>query len=134
MPKKYFWLNNLAILYGLCILDISFFFIDQRGLSDKHCLWPFFHLFFRKEEQLQNPEAVINSLKTFDKSIKKKPSSQKYIKVANSISEESEDELESDRTSEPKPDYEREDSNKSDEVFPPKPKPLEGKVRDSFIY
>lgn len=80
-----------------------------------------------KEEQLQNPEAVINSLKTFDKSIKKKPSSQKYIKVANSISEESEDELESDRTSEPKPDYEREDSNKSDEVFPPKPKPLEGK-------
>ena len=22
--KKDFWLNNLAILYGLCILDISF--------------------------------------------------------------------------------------------------------------
>ena len=89
---------------------------------------------FRKEEQLQNPEAVINSLKTFDKSIKKKPSSQKYIKVANSISEESEDELESERGSgEPKPDYEREDSGKSDDVFPPKPKPLEEKVHIDLL-
>ena len=23
---------------------ILVFFIDQRGVSDKHCLWPFFHL------------------------------------------------------------------------------------------
>lgn len=77
-----------------------------------------------KEEQLENPEAVINSLKTFDKSIKKKPSSQKYLKVAKSISEESEDELE-DKDSEPKVDYEGGDSSKSEnEVFPPKPKPL----------
>ena len=71
---------------------------------------------------------MINSLKTFDKSIKKKPSSQKFIKVAQSIGEESEDELE--EKNEPGVVYEREDSNKSEnEVFPPKPKPLTEKVR-----
>ena len=56
--KIFFWLNNLAILYGLCILDISFlhwlggwgwglilvFFIDRGGgylISIAYC--PFFH-------------------------------------------------------------------------------------------
>lgn len=84
-----------------------------------------------KEEQLQNPQAVLNSLKTFDKSIKKKPSSQKFMKLAQSIAESDDEELE-DRMSgsEPKPDYEREDSNKSDEVFPPKPKPLTEKNKE----
>ena len=90
------------------------------------------HLFllFSKEEQIQNPQAVINSLKTFDKSIKKKPSSQKFMKVAKSITEESEDELE-DRDSEAKIDYERENSNKTTEndVFKkPTPTPLTDKV------
>lgn len=85
-----------------------------------------------KEEQKQNPEAVINSLKTFDKSIKKKPSSQKFIKVAQSIGEESEDELE--EKNEPAVVYEREDSNKSEnEVFPPKPKPLTEKDKDKAV-
>lgn len=43
-----------------------------------------------KEEQKQNPEAVINSLKTFSKSIKKKPSD-KYIHVTKSINPDSDD-------------------------------------------
>ena len=35
--------SNIAILYGHCILDISF--IDCGGVSDKHCvLFFFFHL------------------------------------------------------------------------------------------
>jgi len=44
-----------------------------------------------KEEQLENPEAVINSLKTFSKSIKKKKSAH-YMQVAGSLVE-SDDEL-----------------------------------------
>ena len=48
--KTFFWLNNcfsnLAILYGLCILDISFLHWPLlRGVSDKHCLLSFFFIF-----------------------------------------------------------------------------------------
>ena len=57
------------------------------------------------------------------------------MKVAKSIADESDDELE-DRNSEPKPDYEREDSNKAtdNEVFKkPIPKPLADKVSCNSI-
>ena len=57
------------------------------------------------------------------------------MKVAKSIADESDDELE-DRNSEPKPDYEREDSNKAtdNEVFKkPIPKPLTDKVSFNAI-
>ena len=37
--------SNLAILYGLCILDISFLHWPLlRGVSDKHCLLSFFFI------------------------------------------------------------------------------------------
>ena len=48
--KKKFWLNNLAILYGLCILDISFLHWPAGVVSDKHCLLSFFSIFFNKTE------------------------------------------------------------------------------------
>ena len=37
--------SNLAILYGLCILDISFLYL-LWGVSDKHCLVSFFFFSF----------------------------------------------------------------------------------------
>ena len=49
--KIYFWqidcLSNLAILYGLCILDSSFLYWPLlQGVSNKHCLLSFFSLCF----------------------------------------------------------------------------------------
>ena len=43
--KNFFWLNNLAILYRLCILDISYLQPGAGGdlISIAYC--PFFHLF-----------------------------------------------------------------------------------------
>ncbi|KAK3103319.1 hypothetical protein FSP39_018469 [Pinctada imbricata] len=64
-----------------------------------------------KEEQKKNPDAVIASLKTFTQSVKKKPSNQKYLKVATTyesdddLDESDEDRLSSDRSNDapPKP-------------------------------
>ena len=50
MPNFFFLLlnycfSNLAIFYGLCILDISFlYWLLVGGVSDKHCLLSFFSL------------------------------------------------------------------------------------------
>ena len=46
--KKYFWqsdcLSNIAILYGLCMLDSSFLYCG--GVCNKHCLLSFFFIYF----------------------------------------------------------------------------------------
>ncbi|XP_069142148.1 serine/threonine-protein kinase PAK 1-like isoform X2 [Argopecten irradians] len=66
------------------------------------------------EEQKENPEAVINSLRLFTKSFKHKPADhQKYLKVATTI-EESDDELDSEDDSSRR-------SSKRDSSDPPTP-------------
>ena len=55
--KNFFWLNNLAILCGLVFL-ILVFFIDQRGVSDKHCLLSFFSL----KPNFIHPEVFANKI------------------------------------------------------------------------
>lgn len=55
----------------------------------------FFNYFNSEQEQHENPQAVINSLRLFTKSFKKKPADNvKMMKVATTI-DESEDELDS---------------------------------------
>ncbi|XP_048738641.1 serine/threonine-protein kinase PAK 1-like isoform X2 [Ostrea edulis] len=74
-----------------------------------------------KADQAANPEAVINSLRTFTKSVKKKPGEGKFMKVQESIAE-SDDDL----------DYSDDDtkrsSKKSDEEMPPVPHNVESPV------
>ena len=57
--------------------------------------------FFSKKEQQENPEAVVNSLKTYTKSIKRRPSTAKFMMVATAIRESDEglDSTSSDRSS-----------------------------------
>ncbi|KAL4226104.1 P21-Rho-binding domain [Mactra antiquata] len=68
-----------------------------------------------KEEQKENPQAVINSLKTYSKSIKKKPQD-RYLKVTKSTDDEFDEEAD-ERNSEPKVDFQSNDTVKSDDVF-----------------
>ncbi|XP_052677953.1 serine/threonine-protein kinase PAK 1-like isoform X2 [Crassostrea angulata] len=66
-----------------------------------------------KADQAANPEAVINSLRTFTKSVKKKPGEGKFINVQQSIAE-SDDELDYS-------DEEKRNSKKSNEEKLPAP-------------
>ncbi|CAL1535813.1 unnamed protein product [Lymnaea stagnalis] len=54
-----------------------------------------------KKEQRENPEAVVNSLKTYQKSIKRRPSTAKFMMVATTIRESDEilDNADSERSS-----------------------------------
>lgn len=60
-----------------------------------------YYLSHRKKEQRENPEAVVNSLKTYQKSIKRRPSTAKFMVLATTIRESDEilDSAEEDRVS-----------------------------------
>ncbi|XP_022297546.1 serine/threonine-protein kinase PAK 2-like isoform X3 [Crassostrea virginica] len=74
-----------------------------------------------KADQAANPEAVINSLRTFTKSVKKKPGEGKFMKVQASIAE-SDDELDDDS------EEEKRNSKKDKEEKPPAPHNVESPV------
>ncbi|KAH9493012.1 Serine/threonine-protein kinase PAK 2 [Bulinus truncatus] len=59
------------------------------------------HSNISKKEQRENPEAVVNSLKTYQKSIKRRPSTAKFMMVATTIRESDEllDSTDEDRSS-----------------------------------
>ncbi|XP_062585078.1 serine/threonine-protein kinase PAK 1-like isoform X1 [Saccostrea cucullata] len=73
-----------------------------------------------KADQAANPEAVINSLRTFTKSVKKKPGVGKFMQIQESVAE-SDDELDYS-------DEEKRSSKKSNEEQPPAPHTVESPV------
>ncbi|KAK6993977.1 serine/threonine-protein kinase PAK 2, partial [Biomphalaria glabrata] len=84
------------------------------------------HSNISKKEQRENPEAVVNSLKTYQKSIKRRPSTAKYMMVATTIRESDEilDSAEEDRASVDSaqvPDVKTEESNNKVEHVEEKP-------------